>query len=260
MRNTARVIITKVMKTITPTETPPGYFQWIPFLLSGLALIALSSSVPPLTARMALMPSDGAREALLARNAVSEVDLNALYKTRQRALIWRSTADTLDDLALVSLTRAASGKAGSQEAQNEWGNAFYWQRRALGRAPADTFGWTRLAYMLMQTEGISGETATALMRSLDTGPYEPSLMLVRLNMVVPLLDKLDPDVKASLPFMINAAWEYDLEGLAKTAQQNHFVNLVEKALADDPDKLSAFREKISETEDKPSDSAVQKKQ
>jgi hypothetical protein len=263
MPNTARAIITKGMKIITRIEALRiGSFSLTALGLFGLAFVLLVSAVPSLTARFVMLTGNATREALLTQTPVSRSALDEMIQTRRTALIFRPMADAMDDLALAALTQAGAENPDSKAIQNAWKDAFYWQRRALGRAPSDTFGWARLGYMLMQTEGATDAAATALMRSLDTGPYEPSLMLIRLNMALALSDKLDADVKASLPFMVRGAWEHDFEGLVKTAQEKHFVGLVEKALENDLDKLEAFREKIPQPaapQNEGRDSAPQKK-
>jgi hypothetical protein len=225
---------------------PSNLSGWlVPALFTLLSCAVLVNALPSLAARMALLPGDEARDALLSRGTSAEATLDTLNSTRRRALTWRATSETCNDLALYDLTRARRAEAGSNPPPQEiWREAIRWQSRALGRAPADTYGWARLAYMMMQTEGLTDATAATLAHSFDTGPYEPSLQLFRLVMAVSLFDKLDKDTKDSMPFMIRAAWEHDPSGLAKAARDNHFISLAEQALADDPEKLAEFREKL----------------
>ena len=233
------------MKNIIPTKTQLRSSQWVFLVLAGLACAVFLIAAPSLMARVVMLPGDAVRGALLANNAVPDTDLQKWAATRRRALHWRAMAEVLDDLALASLTQAGREKADSKEAKDQWRDAIQWQRRALARAPSDTFGWARLAYMITQTEGLTDEAAATLTHSFDTGPYEPALALIRLNMAVLMLDKLDPDVNTSLSFMIRAAWNDDPRGLVRSASENHFISLAEKALADDPEKLENFREKLS---------------
>ncbi|MDD5586667.1 MAG: hypothetical protein PHY92_06915 [Alphaproteobacteria bacterium] len=238
------------MKTITQTKAAakkePAPSMRVPALLIVLACIVLASAVPSLAARVAMLPGNAVRDALLTRGTAPDDSLKSWAATRMRALSWRAMADVYNDLALYALAQARrAGVEDGASPQKAWREALRWQGLALGRSPVDTFGWTRLAYMMMQTEGLTDATASALTHSFETGPYEPSLQTFRLVMAVSMLDKLAPDMKDSMPFMIRAAWEYDSSSLAKAAYENHFISLVEQALADNPEYLEDFRGKIS---------------
>jgi hypothetical protein len=214
-------------------------------LLAFLVCVVLVNALPSLAWRVVSLPGDGARDVLLSRGTLTDTALRTLGGTRLRAMTWRATAEIYNDMALYDLTRARRTETeNNPSSQETWREAIQWQSRALGRAPADTFGWARLAYMMMQTEGLTDATAATLTHSFETGPYEPSLQLFRLVMAISLFDKLDQDTKDSMPFMIRAAWKHDPSGLVKAAQENHFVSLAEKALADDPEKLAEFRENL----------------
>jgi len=235
------------MKTTTPTEKTGGRRDHAgAVFLAGMALVLLVNAAPSFLARVFMLPADPVREELLLKREVPQKALTVLSSSRQKALKWRPMTEAMDDLALAAFALAETEKEGSSGEKKALEEAIQWQRRSLGRAPANAFGWVRLGHLIIWTQGNPSEAAAALARSIDSAPYEPSLSLARLGMAVALLDKLDADVRRSLPFMVSGAWEYDSDELVKAAAENRtLAQVVEKAFENDPETLTAFREKLS---------------
>ena len=186
-------------------------------------------AVPPLGAHLIMLPGDGTRDALLAENPVDDETLDRFMHQRRRALGWQSSNAAYDDLAMAALRRATLDPA--IEAQKE----------ALALSPADPYGWGRLAYLFMLTEGPSDEAARALTHSIETGPYEPHLMASRASSALLLEDQLDPEMKAHIPSLLRAAWQADPQALVWAAEEGRYTESVETALAEQPEELDKFR-------------------
>jgi len=216
------------------------------FLLAGLAALLFAFAFYLLGARLAQMPGDAAREALLNKEKISDAALDDLARSRARAAAWRAAGGTLSDLSMAAFERASRKGLDLPAAAADIQEALRWQEKALGRAPSDSYGWTQLSYMIYLTEGISERAAWAFARSVETNPFEPRLMAPRVTMAIRLHDKLDEDTKASVPSMIREAWDVDPYETAMAAVKNYYTTLVDDALAYDPSKREAFRKFVKE--------------
>ncbi len=222
------------------TATRPAQ-RWTAAALSVLAVALFALAATTLPSRLLLLSGNAVREALLAGKDVTDERLNDFIAGRERAAALRATGEILDDLSLAAFQRAQRQGLNTPQGQQDLAQALVWQRQSLGRAPANSYGWIHLARLLLQTEGPSDQAASALARSLETNPHEPRLALARLNMAVLLLDHLDKDAKARIPAMVRDNWHRNPKALAKAAQDNHYVSIVESALAEDARALNDFQ-------------------
>jgi hypothetical protein len=212
--------------------------------LTALAVVLLLLAAPSLGARLQQAANNDARQNLMEGKPVTEADLIAWMKTGMKSLAWRRTGKTLDELAMVAVAHSRLSSTKGDVAKKALNQAQEWEHEALERAPANTYGWARLAYTLLQTEGYTPTAAKALTLSLETQRYEPSLMVSRLGLAIALLDKLDEDTKAGLPSMIRETWKAAPDELADMAKKNHYISIVEHALTGDAAALASFRERM----------------
>lgn len=197
-------------------------------LLSGTLLGLAAITLP---ARLALLPGDGVREAVFAGHASGRQELENLTYTRQQALAWRITGETLSDLALADFERARRGPPDPQflrKAQDE-------QEQALQRAPADPYGWTRLVALRLMRDGPSAQAAEAWRLSFSVASYEPRLSLARVTLAMGLDDHLNAEDRARLPSLIRESWKQNSKATAQAAKVYHFTALAEEALREDRD-------------------------
>lgn len=215
--------------------------------LAGLACVLLVVALPKLGARLMMLPGDEVRQAFLEdKQSVANKELAAWARTRERALFFGRTSGIASDLSMITLEQAMRKGLNPATAKDDIENAIQWQEKALAKAPADSYGWSQLAYMRLITEGPTERAAWALTNAIDTNPFEPWLMVSRINMALRLYDKLGPDMKSSLPSMIRAAWSWDAYELSEAAIKNHYTALVEQALDGDEEKLEKFRDYLKE--------------
>jgi len=228
------ITIIGIMNTIPtkPFMLPIWWMAW-------LAILLLAFGVPSLVARMIHVGGDEIQSALLQGSKVPDDDLLRLETSRRRTASWFPMNAPYDDLSMVSLERSARSKD-TVIAKAYVTEAELWQRKALFVSPADPYGWYRLAYLFYLTDGPSERVFMAWRQSFFAAPYEPRLLVPRLQMAISLDARLDADTRGSLPRMIRDAWREDPEGLVQAARDGVFISTVEAALRNAPDDLAMF--------------------
>jgi len=223
-----------IMNTIPtkPFSLPVWWMAW-------LATLLLAFGVPSLVARLFHVGGDDVQVALLQGSKVTDDALMRLDASRRNTAAWFPMNVLYDDLAMVALERSARAKDRSI-AQAYVHEAELWQRKGLFVSPADPYGWYRLAYLYYSTEGPSQRVTSAWRQSVASAPYEPRLLVPRLQMAMSLESILDADVRESFPRLIRDAWREDPEALTKAAHEGTFISSVESALRRDPDDLNMF--------------------
>lgn len=234
------ITITGIMNT-TPTKA--AFPSW---WVAGLALILIGLGTPMTAGRFLLLSGDDTRAALLDGRRVPQAELGAFEGGRLRVAAWFPVNTVFNDLTMATIERSLQTRP--QERAVFLKDAEYWQRRALGITPADTYGWFRLAFLFLSQDGPSSRSAAAFAQSMASAPYEPRLLSARIQMAIKLGSFLDPDLQRRVPFMIRDAMRMDEEALARTAKAGGFAAVVERALADSPDDLERFRSNLKEVD------------
>lgn len=236
----AKAITAIGIMPITPTKKT----SLLPLAgLGVLAVVLLLASAPALVARLIELAGDSVHEAILEGKKLSEEDLATLEMARARVAGWRPSGARFGDLALTHLERGM--RAQGEERAAYLADAQDWQKLALSRAPADPYGWFRLAYLYFLADGgASSRVAAAWAQSMASAPYEPRLMIARLQMGVASVKFLSPEAQIHLPRLVRGSAIFDAEGLARVAKAGAFTSEVEAALAGDPEALRAFRERL----------------
>ncbi len=214
-------------------------FWWMAWIALMLFLFSLSS----VSARFLMLSGDPVRLALLEGETLDAASLDRLESSRLRVVRWFSPASVAGDLAVLSLQRAQG--AATEEKKEAFLGAEKWQRTGLSNAPADPYGWFRLAFLLYRTEGSSVQAAKAWAQSLDAAPYEPRLSFARLQMAMQLDPFLDNNARRHVPVLIRSLVKDDPEALAIAALARAYVSVVEEALVNEDVDLKAFREQVS---------------
>lgn len=209
-----------------------------------LGIFLLAFAAPSLAARLSLLSTDSLCEELRRGATLSTEDLSRIEVSILRVMKWFPRAELADDLALVSLGR------GQREKQSQAKRAFFLQAKdrqeiALGLSPADPLGWFRLAYLYMTLDGRpTKRSANAWTQSMSVAPYEPSMMIPRLQMGVAHGPLLDDAARAYIPVLIRGSSIFDADALARIAKAGAFTALVEEALQTDPAALAYFRRQL----------------
>lgn len=237
----ARATTTTVTTNITPTKGPVLPRWWIGLI--GAALLAIG--VPSYVARMIELPGESIREAIREGQTVSEDAMNVLDASHRSVPFWRPGSAMASDKALINLERGTRAKGPAARAF--FVEAEKWQREALALAPSDPYGWFRLAYLYYVVDGgPSARVAEAWSQSMAAAPYEPRMMIARLQMGMANEPFLSPEAKDHLPRLIRGSAIFDAEGLARIAKAGAFTAAVEAALINDEAALAAFRDRIAD--------------
>lgn len=224
---TATVIMsTTRTKGKKPSSAP---FTWCVVVSLLLFMLAAHSFV----ARITMLSGDGVRETLFDGGNVSEEELGRLISSREAVVSWYATNAVLDDLALAYLEKARRVGVLKSGAAPDLKRALEYQKMALSHSPADTYGWSRLTYMLLVGQGPSEQAAQSFVHAMDAAPYEPRLMLNRLSTAMMLSSYLDEDAKSRLPRLVRDAWMIDEEGVAQAAKAGRFTSQLKSVLGED---------------------------
>ena len=216
-------------------------------LLSCL-LLAMAARVLP--ARLLGIAGDLRSDAVLADKNLSDEDYTAFVKAREAAVRWYPFADYLNELATAYSARAGheSDRDQSDTLLTQSRNS---QIRALGLEPADSYGWSQMAYLEMQDDSQKTHAVDDLRMSIESAPYEPTLMPSRLEMVVLLQDSLGADEREQIPVVAREAFEVDPHAVAASAQSYNYISVVESALARDEKALQQFHALLAQNSGNP---------
>ncbi|WP_156092491.1 hypothetical protein [Rhodovibrio salinarum] len=142
-------------------------------LLLGVGLLALA--VPITGAALSRLPGDAVLRDLRADKAVGVRALNRLIDSRQMAGRWREDPRDLGDLVLAYLLLAErpAGDPAHLLAAEQTVTA------ALRAAPADPYGWTRLALVRWQLGRPAESIRAALNAACTTGPNSTRLKAIQ---------------------------------------------------------------------------------
>lgn len=208
----------------------------------AVAVACLGLALLVLPVRLWQLPADDTRAALSESAEMARPALDALMLNRRQALAWHRNPESLSDLADAAFRRAALAGFDPMRGRAAIDQSLAAGKEALQLAPFDPYGWQQRAY-LEEMAGRYPPAIQALRLSLDTGPSEPALMVLRIEAMIRMWDKLPADMKADMPFVISSGWKLDPNGLAASSVNGHFTGMVEQALADEPMALAAYREK-----------------
>ena len=227
----AKAIMAVTTANIMPTRT----ISWGSAGLLGLAAVLLSLAIPNFLLRLQTLAMAPITEQLKAGQSLDGLVLDDYIARQQEALERDSRAEFAEQLAMGLTARLSDTDIVSAIAA---------QQQSLRQAPANPYGWLRLAYLSYQKDGVTVEAAAAWQKSLLTGPQEGRLLVPRLTFGILLMDQLPPSDKARIPTLIRAAYAFDSGGLAKAAYDYHYISVVEAALADEPKQLQRFLQMV----------------
>lgn len=229
MPNMAKVTSAAITASIMPTKV----ISWQAAGLLGLAICLLILAVPNFLLRIETLTLGTVTEQLKSGHSIDRAVLDDYIERQQQTLGDEARAEFAEQLALGLTARLND---------QDLSAAITAQLKSLSLAPANPFGWLRLAYLYYQTQGVSTQAADAWYKSLQVGPHEARLLVPRVTLGVLLMEQLSPDAKGRLPGLIREAYEFDSGRLAKAAYEQHYISVVETALADYPDKLLRFQQ------------------
>ena len=205
-------------------------------LVAG-ALLALGT--PRLVAALVTLPSSPILGRMQNLKAVDAESLEILIAAQQRGLKWHETSRRWTDLGFSQILLA--NKSGAGKDRNALlGRAADSLRAGLAMAPSNSFAWTRLAYINMETGGPSPAMARKLRMAVARAPYSRRLVFPRLQLIFLAWPRFE---KADRPMIMDQtrfAWRLNPWRLTKMAADRGRAGLIRAALFRTPGKISKF--------------------
>jgi len=219
------------IETITPRKAPAPRRLTVKGASVILGLLLLLLAAPRLSSEFTL---------LLARSAdVESLDLAALHARASQLEASPETASFSRALAQASQLRLAAARrqqAATSGALADLQQGIEDQQRALLRAPADAYGWLRLAHAAFAT-GRLLEAARAWRLSQVTAPFDPELMAARTEAGFALWRYMDVEARDAMrdALLKHRAWNAD--DLAATVQRFGAHAILSQSLRRDTEAL-----------------------
>ncbi len=172
------------------------------------------------------LPVIAAVEKINLSKPVSPEELSAAIKTAVGLIKERRSSEILADLALLEMAQAANTAKNQGESGKYFQDARVHLTESLSLAPANPFGWARLAYIDISLNSASEKTAKELYLSAMTGPYLPNLLLPRLEMALASWRYFNEAGKALFREQIRAAWRKEPMKVLDLSRKDGFYPII----------------------------------
>ncbi|NQV56664.1 MAG: hypothetical protein HQ503_12460 [Rhodospirillales bacterium] len=177
---------------------------------------------------------DGKRDIPLTR-------LEKLHANQKSFLGRRAAAQSYANLAVAEMALATAHRLQSAERASWLKAAEISAEQGLLGQPANSYAWTRLAYLRLINEGKTQRTSQALMMSVLNGPYEKRLVHDRITYGLLTWDKLTASDRSIMQNQIQFAERKNRAKLVEIVRRNKkYLTIVITALANDPDRMKDF--------------------
>lgn len=197
-------------------------------LTLGSVLLALAG--PRLYGQMLMLPGNKVQAAIDNDDTVSAQELDALAQSRQRGLAWTDSGHTRLELAAAEILLAEREVGGGTRYHALMAQALTAIRDGLARAPADAYGWTRLAYARLALGEPADRVVPVLAMAIETAPVEATLIYPRLELCLiewPYFAKVKPLLFEQ---QIRLAWGQSRLRLVRLARATSRLDAVRAAL------------------------------
>jgi hypothetical protein len=195
----------------------------------GLGLLALA--IPRVSLEGYLLTASPGLEALEAGDPVPG-DEAAAYARNLSAVARGSGSPQAYALAARAWIAVAKGP-GRTDSADALAQAQSIQAEGLARAPADQYGWQRLAYTLsLHNDWIAAAHAWGM--AMRTGPFEPSLMGVKFRSGLALWRYMDLDERARFAGLAETFLQTQRQEMLDQVRRFDAAATVRQALANRP--------------------------
>lgn len=219
-----------------PSPTPPFIARRWPLAFAVFGVFICLAAVLPVTSGLAIINSNDTRNRLLSGDDIPPAELDTFIAERQRLVKDWPSGDGYDDLTQALSLRAQKKGILKKESITDMLAAIEAQRQALALHPANTYGWSRLASLHLIAHGPSALVTQALLRSIQSAPFEPRLMVSRIVTLMRTEPYWDNDLRDFVNQQMRLAWlPFYRHDMTKAALQNGFIDRLYEALKDDPD-------------------------
>ncbi len=179
---------------------------------------------------------------LVQRGAEVPIDqLVAARRAYEAAIAWHAGANERAALASLRLRLALALGASSPGGRALLDSARDAARQALATTPADPYLWAQLAEAERLIDGPGPRYVAALMRSIATGPYEPTLVAFRAAFGLQDWVALNEAERANIADQVRAAVVLQPSRLRRAVADPLRRRLVAEILEDRPELYARFR-------------------
>ncbi len=162
----------------------------------------------------------------------------------QAAIAWHAGANERATLAILRLRLALAIGVATPGGRAVLESAREAAREALVGTPADPYLWAQLAEAERILEGPGPNFVAALMRSIATGPYEPSLTPFRAALGLESWAAFQPGERERIADQVRAAVLLEPDRLRRAVTDPLRLRIVAEILEDRPELYARFRGEV----------------
>lgn len=217
----------------------PLNLRLIQTLLLGLTAYTLYLGALTLYAGLGYGLSSDLRDRLYV-NASTATEREVLKRWRTDVLsVWDAWLP-YDDLAQIVMADALEKGMNSQAGRKMMPEVLRLEAEALQRNPANSYAWARLAYARYVYNGASRLVVEPLVQSIQSAPYEPSLLAARIVLALKTEKYWTAEMIALFPQQLERAWLRESVDTVRAAYQDGIESTLREKLADDLVKRAQF--------------------
>jgi len=219
---------------ISPRRRRPMRVRRATFVALALAAPLLVLALPRTLAALADLPARAVLARVGLRAPVEDREIDLAIASRTRALGWIDDGVGRGGLGLLRLMAADRAGLASATGRADLARAAEAHRRALARAPAQAYVWTRLARIDFLRDGPTAALGPVLAMAVAGAPDDSALRPARLDLAFLAWRRLDAASRAALAGDIARAAATDPLALARLARRRYAIAILRDALAQRP--------------------------
>jgi hypothetical protein len=211
------------------------------FALALVAALLIALSAPRLVSGLLIVSQEPVLRLIQRGAPIPAERLIEARRAYEAALAWHGGAAERTALARIRLrlaltigTESPGGRAVLESARDAL-------REAIAGTPGDPYLWVQLAEAELMLNGPGAFFAAALMRSIETGPFEPSLAPLRAAMGLETWAELDEGARERVADQVHIAAVLMPDRLRRAVTDRLLERLVEEILEGRPELLARFR-------------------
>ncbi|NBX74051.1 MAG: hypothetical protein EBZ69_09960 [Alphaproteobacteria bacterium] len=196
--------------SIIPTKNIFG------LLLAGGGVLLVLCGVPAFISGLIILPTEATRDRLYTHNNLTPAETEAFARNRAAAQRFWPSAKMHDDMAMAALRHAEANVGDFSQFTQLLRAVEKRQTTNLALQPANPFGWARLAYVRGLLYGPSILVTLPLEKSIQTGLYEPDLMVSRATLLMNTQKFHTPYLREVFERQMITAWDWQVTRFALT--------------------------------------------
>lgn len=205
-----------------------------------LALVLVSLAAPRLASGVFAGPFDDTVRNLGRGEVVKSGQARLARASRVTALDWYASARNASELGALNYALATREARGSESRNTLVAEAIKSDRAAITLAPTSAFSWIRLAQARVERDGASADVAPFLRMSYRTAPYDPRILMRRLNFALAVWNDLPEDLRLATEDQIRVAMNWYPVELVGLTRERYRLAEVRAALREEPVARARF--------------------